>query len=303
MGSFKSMTLRGIYPILATCFHPDGTIDYDSQKRLINFCIDSGVHGLVMLANASEGHLLSDAERRDVLTFGLKTIDQRVPVIATVNHPASQVAAESAIFAEDQGAAAIMTLPPFFGRWRAGLGEIFSHFQTISNAIKIPLILQDHVLTDISLSVNDLSDMVHRIERLSYIKLEAGNIIYKARKLQEASGDHLHGAFGGNSGIFLPEEYEAGCCGAMPACYMPHVFRKTWDLLEADQIDDAITYFTPYSRLAAYEKENANRCTWKEILVQRSIIASATVREPRPGFSDDWQTAQLLCVAKHAGLL
>ena len=198
------MTLRGIYPILATCFHPDGTIDYDSQKRLINFCIDSGVHGLVMLANASEGHLLSDAERRDVLTFGLKTIDQRVPVIATVNHPASQVAAESVIFAEAQGAAAIMTLPPFFGRCRAGLGEIFSHFQTISNAIKIPLILQDHVLTDISLSVNDLSDMVHRIERLSYIKLEAGNIIYKARK---------------------------------------------------------------------------------------------------PGFSDDWQTAQLLCVAKHAGLL
>lgn len=297
------MTLRGIYPILATCFHPDGTIDYDSQKRLIDFCIDSGVHGLVMLANASEGHLLSDEEKREALTFGLQTIAGRVPVIATVNHPASNVATESALFAEGQGAAAVMTLPPFFGRWRAGLGEIFNHFQTISDAINIPIVLQDHALTDISLSVNDLSDMVHRIEQLSYIKLEAGNIIHKARKLREVAGKYLHGAFGGNSGIFLPEEYEAGCCGAMPACYMPDAFRKTWDLLEADQIDDAITYFMPYSRLASYEKENANRCTWKEILVQRGIITSAAVREPRPGFSDAWQTAQLLRVAKNAGLI
>jgi 4-hydroxy-tetrahydrodipicolinate synthase len=297
------MTLRGIYPILATCFHSDGTIDYDSQKRLIDFCIESGVHGLVMLANASEGHLLSDTERRDLLAFGLKTIDQRVPVIATVNHPASQVAAEFALFAQDQGASAVMTLPPFFGRWRAGLGEIASHFQTISNSIKIPIVLQDHVLTDISLSVSDLSDMLHRIEHLSYIKLEAGNIIHKARKLSETACEDLHGAFGGNSGIFLPEEYEAGCCGAMPACYMPDIFRKTWDLLEADQINDAITYFTPYSRLTSYEKENANRCTWKELLVQRGIITSATVREPRPGFADEWQINQLLRVAKNSGLL
>jgi len=297
------MTLRGIYPILATCFHSDGSIDYDSQKRLINFCIESGVHGLVMLANASEGHLLSDEEKGETLTFGIKTINGRVPVIATVNHPSSKVAAESAQFAQEQGATAIMTLPPFFGRWRAGLGEIFSHIETISNSINIPIVLQDHVLTDISLSVTDLSDMLHRIEHLSYIKLEAGNIIHKARKLREAAGDHLLGAFGGNSGIFLPEEYEAGCCGAMPACYMPDAFRKTWDLLEANQIDDAITYFTPYSRLASYEKENANRCTWKEILVQRGIVASATVREPRPGFADEWQINQLLRIAKNAGLI
>jgi len=295
--------LRGIYPILGTCFHPDGAIDYKSQNRLIEFCIESGVHGLVMLANASEGHLLSETEKRDLLTFGLKTISGRVPVIATVNHPASRVATESALFAQNQGAAAVMTLPPFFGRWRAGLGEIFSHFQAISDAIEIPIVLQDHALTDISLPVSDLSDLLHRIEHLSYIKLEVGNIIYKARKLREAAGDHLLGAFGGNSGIFLPEEYEAGCCGPMPACYMPDVFRKTWDLLEADQTDNAVAYFTSYSRLAAYEKENANRCTWKEILVQRGIIASATVREPRPGFADDWQTAQLLWVAKQAGLL
>lgn len=296
-------TLRGIYPILATCFHPNGDIDYDSQKRLIDFCIDSGVHGLVTLANASEGHLLSDTEKRDLLTFNIETVNGRVPVIATINHPSSNVASEFAIFAEKQGATAVMALPPFFGRWRSGPSEIMHHFQAINDAVTIPVVLQDHVLSDIPLTVDFLTNMAKQLDRLSYFKLEAGNIIHKSRKLLASSAENINGVFGGNSGIFLPEEHQAGCCGAMPACYMPDVFRKTWDLLEAGQMDEAVTYFTPYSRLAAYENTAANRCVWKELLVKRGVIASGTVREPKPAFADDWQINQLLQVAQRTGLI
>ena len=80
---------RGIFPILATCFHPNGRIDYASQERLIDFCIAGGVHGLVALANASEGHLLSDREKHDLLSHVLKKIHGRVPVVATINHPSA----------------------------------------------------------------------------------------------------------------------------------------------------------------------------------------------------------------------
>ncbi|MCZ6634653.1 MAG: dihydrodipicolinate synthase family protein [bacterium] len=295
--------LQGIFPILATCFHPDGTIDYKSQERLIHFCIESGVHGLVMLANASEGHLLSEIEKADLLDFGLKTIQNRIPVIATVNHPSANVVSQTAALAEAQGAAAVMTLPPFFGRWRAGLGEVYRHFEALNQAVQVPIVLQDHVLSDITLPVDFLADMAQNLEHVQYIKLESGNIIYKARKLLAASRGHLVGVFGGNSGIFLPEEQEAGCCGTMPACYMPDVFRKTWDLLKASTPEAALAYFTPFSRLAAYEKEVCNRCVWKELLVRRGIIASGTVRDPKPAFADDWQIAQLVRVAEQAGLL
>lgn len=293
--------LRGIFPILATCFDADGGIDYASQERLIEFCIDGGVHGLVMLANASEGHLLSEAEKRDLLAFGLGKIEGRVPVIATISHPASRVAAEMAATAEELGAAAVMALPPFFGRWRAGLGEIYRHFEVLDRAIGVPIVLQDHVLTDISLPVDFLTDMAGKLDRFQYVKLESGNILHKARVLG-AAGDHLAGVFGGNSGIFLPEEREAGCCGTMPACYMPDVFRRTWDLLEAGQSDEAIAYFAPFSRLAAYEKDVCNRCVWKELLVRRQVIACGAVREPHPPHAGPEQIAQLVWVAERAGL-
>jgi hypothetical protein len=35
---------------------------------------------------------------------------------------------------------------------------------------------------------------------------------------------------------------------------MPDVFRRTWDLIEASQFDEAMDFFAPFSRLAAYEK-------------------------------------------------
>jgi len=297
-----SSPLRGVFPILATCFDQDGSIDYASQERLIEFCIDQGTHGLVTLANASEGHLLSELEKRTLLSFVLKRVADRVPVIVTVNHPSAPVAAAAAVHAQTEGASAIMSLPPFFGRWRAGPAEIEAFFHILDQAVSIPLVLQDHVLSDIQMSTSDIIGLAEKFDRFTHVKLESGNIIHKARGFATAIGTSLEGVFGGNSGMFLPEEVEAGCCGTMPACYMPDVFRRTWDLLEADQADEAVDFFAPFSRLAAYEKDVCNRCVWKTLLVERGVVSNDFVREPVPGFATDWQKQQLLRVARHAGL-
>jgi len=298
-----SKELRGIYAILGTCFNEDETIDYDSQERLINYCIENGLHGLVTLANASEGHLMLDEEKKTLSAFVIKKVAGRIPVVVTVNHPSSYCAAELARHAEANGADAVMCMPPFFGRWRSGLGEIDAYFTAINKAVNIPIILQDHQLSDISLPVDFLVNLSSRLENLKYIKLESGNIINKARKLLAHPKHGLVGVFGGNSGVFLPEEFEAGCCGTMPACYMPEVFSKTWDLLEEQKMKEAVSYFTPFSRLAAYEKDVANRCLWKEILVRKGVIASSKIRGPIPAFFEEWDISQLLQVAANAGLI
>ena len=297
-----SKPLRGIYAILGTCFHPDESIDYESQEALINFCIDEGLHGLVTLANASEGHLMSDDERKELIEFVITTVKGRIPVVVTVNHPSSFCAAGMARHASEKGADAVMCMPPFFGRWRSGLSEIDAYFSVLDKAVDIPIILQDHQLSDISLPVDFIAKLSARLSNLNYVKLESGNIIHKARALQAHPESRLEGVFGGNSGVFLPEEFQAGCCGTMPACYMPDIFSKTWRLLEEGRYNEAVTYFTPYSRLAAYEKDVANRCLWKEILVQRGVIRSAKIRGPVPAFFDEWSVAQLVRLAESSGL-
>lgn len=294
--------LRGIYPILATCFKEDESIDYDSQERLIDYCITNGVNGLVTLANASEGHLLSDEEKKQLLSFVIKKVNGHIPVVVTINHPSSYCAMKMAEHAESEGADAVMCMPPFFGRWRSGLKEIIAYLESINNSIRIPLVLQDHQLSDISLPVDFIITLSNRLENLKYVKLEFGNITHKARKLLAHPQCTLEGVFGGNSGIFLPEEYEAGCCGTMPACYMPDIFSKTWKLLDAGKRDEALSFFIPFSRLASYEKDVANRCLWKIILQKKKVIQCAKTREPVPTFFDEWSVKQFLRLAKHTGI-
>lgn len=293
---------KGIYPILGTCFNADESIDYESQEKLIDFCIENGSHGLVTLANASEGHLMSDDEKKELLDFVIQKVSGRVPVIVTVNHPSSLCAANMAKFAAERGADAVMCMPPFFGRWRAGLSQVRDYFEVINEAVDIPIFLQDHQLSDISLPVDFLVDLSNDLENLKYIKLESGNIIHKGRELLAHPKSKLDGVFGGNSGVFLPEEYEAGCCGTMPACYMPDMFRKAWELLEENKYSEAVQFFSGYSRLSAYEKDVANNCLWKEILKAKGVIKSAATRGPQPPFFNEWFKDQLFSVAKEAGL-
>src|SRR5699024_4775766 len=131
----------------------DESIDYESQERLIDYCITNGVYGLVTLANASEGHLLSDEEKKQLLSFVIKKVNGRIPVVVTINHPSAYCAKKMAKYAEKEGADAVMCMPPFFGRWRSGLNEITAYLETINNSIRIPLVLQDHQLSDIFLPV------------------------------------------------------------------------------------------------------------------------------------------------------
>lgn len=293
---------RGIYCILGTCFRDDESIDYESQERLINYCIDKGVDGLVTLANASEGHLMSDAEKRDLLSFVVGKVNKRIPVVATINHPSSYCAIELALFAQATGADAVMCMPPFFGRWRSGLAEIEEFFRLVSNSVSIPVIIQDHQLSDINLPVDFLIGLAGKYKNIKYLKLESGNIIHKAKKILTHSDNNYLGVFGGNSGVFLPEEYEVGCCGTMPACYMPAEFSETWRLLEEDRPDEAVAYFSSYSRLAAYEKDVANRCLWKEILLKKNVIKSAKIRGPQPSFFEKFEKDQLIKVAQCSGI-
>ena len=91
---------------------------------MIEFCIEAGTHGLVALANASEGHLLSEEEKQQLQQFVVQRVAGRVPVIVTVNHPSPIVAARASRFAEETGAIAIMSdfvrepVPAFATDWQ-----------------------------------------------------------------------------------------------------------------------------------------------------------------------------------------
>ena len=111
MPALSNPRYRGIFPVVPTTFHEDGTLDLTSQKRCLDFMIDSGVDGLCILANFSEQFLVSDDEREVLTRTALEHVAGRVPVIVTTTHTSTKVCAERSRRAQDSAAATSPATP------------------------------------------------------------------------------------------------------------------------------------------------------------------------------------------------
>ena len=86
----------GIWPVAPTPFHPNGEVDYEGMKRVLDCMIDQGVDGICILANFSEQFLITDAEREALSRLSLEHVAGRVPVIVTISHYATHIVLQRA---------------------------------------------------------------------------------------------------------------------------------------------------------------------------------------------------------------
>src|SRR5262245_12292151 len=92
--AMSGVVYQGVFPIAPTTFDERGELDLESQRRAIDFVIDSGVDGICILANFSEQFALTDEERERLTGAVLDHVAGRVPIIVTTSHYSSRIAAE-----------------------------------------------------------------------------------------------------------------------------------------------------------------------------------------------------------------
>lgn len=107
----RDAPMRGIYPILVTPFDDQGRIDDESLRRVVEFNVTAGVHGLG-LALGSEILKLTDDERVHLIKVVIDQVRGRVPVVVNTGAPANRPAIFYSQQAEELGAAAVMCMPP-----------------------------------------------------------------------------------------------------------------------------------------------------------------------------------------------
>src|ERR1700732_991086 len=180
---------KGVFPVVPTVFDGDGRLDLEGQKRAVDFMIDAGSHGLCILANFSEQFVLTDAERDLVLDTVLHHVAGRVPVIVTTTHFTSHICAERSKRAQAAGAAMVMVMPPYHGATiRAGEGAIHEFFRTVSDAIDIPIMIQDAPVSGTALSAPFLARMAQEIANVAYFKIEVPGAAAKLREMIRLGG-------------------------------------------------------------------------------------------------------------------
>ncbi len=129
---------RGSLPALVTPFK-DGAVDYDTLKRLVEWHIDQGSHGLVPVGTTGESPTLSHREHEDVVSFVVEAVAGRIPVIAGTGSNNTQEAIRLIQHAEAAGADAALSVVPYYNKpTQAGL---IAHFTMVHDAVNLPIII------------------------------------------------------------------------------------------------------------------------------------------------------------------
>ncbi|WP_246407783.1 dihydrodipicolinate synthase family protein [Microvirga lupini] len=280
-GSSSTRPYRGVFPVAPTIFDDSGQLDLEGQKRAVDFMIDAGSDGLCILANFSEQFLLRDEEREAVMTTVLEHVAGRVPVIVTTSHFSTEICAERSRRAQDAGAAMVMIMPPFFGATlRVSEPGIYEFFRRVSDAISIPIMIQDAPMAGTSLSAPFLARMAQEIANVSYFKIEVAGTAGKLRDLIALGGDAIEGPWDGEEAITLMADLDAGATGAMTGGAYPDGIRQIIDPYFAGDRETAAVAYERWLPLINYENRQCGLSAAKVLMKEGGVIRSEAVRHP-----------------------
>ncbi len=267
----QNTSYQGIFTIPSTPFKKDSEIDILSFRRLVDFCIECGAHGLVFPVNASEFSALSDAERFRLSEVLVEQNAGRLPAIIGVAGVSQEVTEKFAKHAHDIGADGVIAMPPYVRR--GGLSEkvIFNYYQKISDVAGVPIFIQNYVPpigTD--MSAEFLLKLCREIEHVEYIKEETVPTTVKLTAVLKGNDSSCKGVFGGAGGRYLIEEYRRGSSGNMPGCHVTDVVVAFWNALEAGNEERAMYIYKEMAPLFFFEHQLPG--CYKEVLYRRGII-------------------------------
>ncbi len=279
---------RGVFPVVPTIFTAQGELDLPGQKRCVDFMIDAGSTGICILANFSEQFSLSDAEREVLTTTILDHVAGRVPVIVTTTHYGTQVCAQRSRRAQDAGASMVMVMPPYHGATiRVSEEKVFEFYAGVSDAITIPIMVQDAPVSGTALSAAFLARMAREIAQVSYFKIETANAASKLRELIRLGGAAIEGPWDGEEAITLLPDLDAGATGAMTGGAYPDGIRSIVDAYAAGQREEAVAQYQRWLPLINYENRQGGILTAKALMPAGGIIASDAPRHPFPTMQPD----------------
>lgn len=199
MKNNRKPVFTGVCTALITPFR-DGKIDFEALSGLIEFQIGGGVDALLINGTTGESATLTEAEKREIISFAVSEVGGRVPVIAGTGSNDTKKAVELSKFAYDVGADACLAVTPYYNK--ASEVGLIKHYEAIADATEIPIILYNvpsRTGVNIPLSVYE---KLSEHKNIVAVK-EANPSVSDFARLSARCGKNLD-LYSGNDDLILP---------------------------------------------------------------------------------------------------
>ncbi len=173
--------------------------NYDALGEIIEDQIKNNTDAIIICGTTGEASTMPDAEHLAAIKYAVEKVAKRVPVIAGTGSNDTAHAVYLSQKAEEYGADGILTVTPYYNKTtQKGL---VSHFKTIAESIKIPVILYNvPSRTGMSISVDTLKELA-KVENIVAIKEASGDMSYASRVAAEVPELYI---YSGNDDIIVP---------------------------------------------------------------------------------------------------
>lgn len=165
---------KGLFSALLTPFNEDGSINFDSLEKLVEFNLQNGIDGFYVGGSTGEGLLLSPEERMQVFECVKKANKGRATLIAHVGTICTLDAIKMAKKAEELEYDAISAVAPYY--YGFTLDAVLGYYNDIVNSISLPMIIYNFPNSGGFSLTKDIANKLFENEKFIGIKHTSGDM-------------------------------------------------------------------------------------------------------------------------------
>ena len=194
------MLFKGSGVALITPFNQDGSIDYQSLRKLIEFQIENQTDAIIINGTTGESATLSFAEQSALIEFTIKQVDGRIPVIAGTGSNDTHKMIKLSQEAERLGADGLLIVTPYYNK--TSQTGLYEHFKAVHEQTNIPIILYNvPSRTQVNLEPETVYQL-SQLERVVGLKDATGNFS-DTLKVRALCGSDF-ALYSGNDDMIIP---------------------------------------------------------------------------------------------------
>lgn len=172
---------------LVTPFYPNGEVNFDKLKELLEEQIAGGTDAIISCGTTGESSTMSHEEHVEVIRFTCQVVNGRIPVIAGTGSNSTKEAIHLSQEAEKAGADGLLLVTPYYNK--ATQNGLIAHYTAIAESVKLPILLY-HIpgRTGVTMTPATIVKLCRDVPNIVGVKEASGNFSAIAEIMNLADG-------------------------------------------------------------------------------------------------------------------